>query len=109
MEKVIPMKTRLRELINTLEYDELVRMKNDLSKGGDAIRILVDNRIKEEYKKHDTFCTTCSNRVEPEGNTTFTIMFGPESSKKKATFCAMDCLEYFMSELKKVTAKTIDE
>ncbi len=97
------MKTRFRELIGALEYDELIRVKNDLSKGGEAIRILVENKIKEEQKSHASFCTTCAGRIDPENRSTFTLLFGPQDLKKKATFCAVDCLEYFMSELKKIT------
>lgn len=98
------MKVRLRELIETLDYNELLRMKDDLTKGGEAIRILVDNKIKDEQKKHDTFCTICANRVDAEGQRSYTLLFGPQESQRKATFCAMDCLEYFIAQLKKMEA-----
>ena len=98
-------KRRLREVMDLLDYDELLKIKEDLNKGGDGVRILVENKIKEETKKHQRYCAVCANQLEPESMTTFTLLFGPEDFKKKATFCAMDCLEYFMVGLKKVQAK----
>ena len=96
------MKRRLREIVGLLEYDELIRMKDDLNKGGDSIRILVDNKIKEEVKKRNEFCVVCSNKVESESQTRFTLTVGPDEPERKVSFCAIDCLEYFISELKKV-------
>ena len=99
------MKRKLREVMDLLDYNELMNMKNDLKKGGDGIRILIENRIKQELKKHEQYCTICANKLGLDSATTFTLMFGPEEFKKKATFCAMDCLEYFLLGLKKVLSK----
>ena len=99
------MKRRLREVIDLLEYEELIRVKNDLNKGGDGIRILVENRMKTELKKQNQFCTTCASKIEPESNTRFSLTFGPEELKRTVSFCAMDCLEYFLNEIKKIKIK----
>ncbi len=96
------MKNRLREIIELLDYEELVRMKDDINKGGNAIRILVDNRIKEEIKKQNQFCIVCANKIDPNSDTKFTLAFGPAELERKVSFCAVDCLEYFLSEIKKL-------
>lgn len=99
------MKRRLNEVIGLLEYGELLRIKDDLNKGGDGVRILVDNRLKEEIKKQNRFCTMCASKIEPESATKFTLIFGPQELEKEFSFCAMDCLEYFLNELKKIKLK----
>jgi len=96
------MKRRLREVIGLLEFEELAKIKDDLNKGGDAIRILVDNRMREEIKKMNQFCAVCSSRIEPESSTRFSLEVGPEEMKRKVSFCAIDCLGYFINEIKKL-------
>jgi hypothetical protein len=99
------MKRKLREVIDLLEYEELIRIKDDINKGGDGIKILVDNKIKDEIKKKNEFCAVCAAKVEPESSTKFTLTFGPEELKRTVSFCAIDCLEYFLNEIKKVKLK----
>lgn len=88
-------------MVELLDYKELVRMKDDLNKGGDSIRILVENKIKDEIKKRNEFCAVCAGKIEPDSRTRFTLTVGPEEMQKKVSFCAADCLEYFLAELKK--------
>lgn len=99
------MKKRLREIIGLLGYEELIRVKDDLNKGGDGIMILVDNKIKDEIKKLNQFCAVCASRIEPESETRFMLTFGPADLERTISFCAVDCLEYFLSELKKIKFK----
>jgi len=99
------MKRRLREVIGLLEYDELLRIKEDLNRGGDAIRILVDNMIKEEIKRHNEFCAVCASKIDSESSTRFVLTLGPRELERTISFCAVDCLEYFLNELKKVKLK----
>ena len=50
---------KFKEVVELLDFDELLRVKNDLNKGGDGLRILVNNKIKEEIKKRNEFCAVC--------------------------------------------------
>ena len=95
------MKRRFREVIELIDFDELVRMKDDLNKGGDGIKILVDNKIKDEIKKQNDFCAVCSSNIESESETRLSLVIGPKDNEKRVSFCATDCMEYFLSELKK--------
>jgi hypothetical protein len=99
------MAKRFKDVISLLEYEELLRVKSDLNKGGDGIRILLDNKIKEEVKKKNSFCAVCASKIEPESTTKFHLAFGPDELKKEISFCAVDCMEYFLKELKKVKLK----
>jgi hypothetical protein len=92
----------LREVIGSLEYEELVKMKKDLEAGGFHLKKFIEHEIKEHEKKHEQLCATCSAKIDPSSINTFTLIFGPEDFKKKATFCGHDCLEYFQNELKQM-------
>ena len=99
------MERRFREVIELLGYDELLRVKDDLNKGGDSIRILVDNKIKDEIKKKNEFCTICAAKIEDDSHTRFNLKFGSREMERQLSFCAVDCLEYFLGGLKKANQK----
>jgi len=98
-------KKKLREVMEYLEYEELIKMKKDLSEGGVHLASLIDSKIKEETNKHMDHCCICSNEIEPYNVNNFTLVFGPADLRKKATFCAVDCLEYFLKNLKEMKAE----
>ncbi len=95
------MKRRFREVIELIDFEELVRMKDDLNKGGDGIRILVDNKIKEEIKRQNEFCAVCASSIENESETRLSLVVGSKDNEKRVSFCAIDCMEYFLNGLKK--------
>lgn len=96
------MKYRLREVIDSLEFDELVKMKKDVEQGGFHLKQFLDKKIKEQEKKHEQYCSNCSAELKPESTNNFTLVFGPDDFRKKASFCGLDCLEYFLKELKHI-------
>ena len=96
------MKNKLRDVMETLDFDELIKMKDDMENGGVHLKNLVDKEIKKNEQMHEQYCSVCSNSIHPEDINNFTLVFGPESFRKKATFCAIDCLQYFLENLKKV-------
>jgi hypothetical protein len=96
------MKYKLREVIDSLEFDELVKMKKDVEQGGFHLKKFLESKITEEEGKHKQYCSNCSAELSPGSTNNFTLVFGPEDFRKKASFCGIDCLEYFISELKKM-------
>lgn len=94
------MKKRLDDVIEMLDIGELVMMKKDIDSGGQKIGKLVEAKIRQQIKKHDRFCCVCNSRLDPYSVSNFTLMFGPEDMKKRASFCAIDCMEHFMANLK---------
>ena len=94
------MKRRFEEVVELIDFNELVNMKRDLDKGGLELDKVISSKIKEELKKHNVYCTTCNARIDPYNTSNFTLIFGPDDLKKKATFCALDCMEYFLENLK---------
>jgi hypothetical protein len=98
------MDKRLRDIIHTIDYYELLKIKKDLQDGGIHLKKFVEDEIKKRQVHHHITCSTCGIDIDPKSTVTTTLIFGPDDFKKKATFCGKDCLQYFiqsMDEMKK--------
>jgi hypothetical protein len=93
---------RLKEFLDSLDHYELIKLKQELEKGNLNIEKSIQKKIKEHEKKHASFCATCSNTLDPYSTNNYTLIFGPEDFRKKASFCGLDCLEYFLTKLKQM-------
>jgi hypothetical protein len=93
---------KVRDFVEILDYDELRRLKQDLDSGAVALSNFVSQKIEQKRNEHGRFCTTCFSEIDPLRTTTFTLLFGPADFRKKASFCAVDCLEYFLQQLKQL-------
>jgi len=100
--------SRVKDMINALEYEDLIKLKKDLvNYKGLHLKKLVEERIKQIEQEHRKYCATCLTKIEPESTDNFTLIFGPASFRKKASFCGIDCLQYFLEKLKKMKKETI--
>ena len=95
------MKYRLRDVVDQLDYEELMKIKSDLESGGIHLKNFIESKIREKEKLHDKFCSVCQSEISPYAVSNFTLVFGPNDFRKKATFCALDCLKYFISNMEK--------
>lgn len=93
---------RLKEFLGSLEHYELVKLKQEMEKGTLDIGKALQEKIKENEKIHATVCTTCSNTLDPYNTNNYTLIFGPDDFRKKGSFCGLDCLEYFLINLKQI-------
>lgn len=87
---------RLAKLIESLDEDDLKLIKKDLEVGN--IERLISKKLQE--KKETDFnkvCPVCQSEI---GEENMTLIFGPKGLRKKASFCAIDCLEYFLNRIK---------
>jgi len=98
------MKFKVREILDSIEEQDLYKLQADLEKGGIYLKKLVGDRLKQLENTKMRQCTTCGHDIADK-QSTYTLLFGPEDFKKKASFCEMDCLEYFLAGLKKCTVK----
>ena len=99
------MSRKFEDVVNVLDYNELMRFKTDLDSGAIAIKKLLEERIKKKLKEHERLCATCSNTLNFYRSSNYTLIFGPDDFKKKASFCGLDCLEYFIIKLKELKEK----
>ncbi len=94
------MARRFEEVIDVLDYNELIRFKNDLDSGAIGLKRQIQENIRKRLKEHEKVCATCSSDINFYNSNNYTIIFGPDDFKKKATFCGLDCLGYFVIKLK---------
>jgi len=98
---------RLRDVVDALDHDELLKIKKDLDGGGFHIKQFIQQKIKEKEEVHEKFCPVCSSPINPKNISTYTLVFGPEDFRKKATFDALDCLKYFLQNMEQMKKKSI--
>ena len=99
------MSRRFEEVIDVLDYNELMRFKSDLDSGAITLKKLLEEKIKGKLKEHEKICATCSSQLNFYKANNYTLVFGPDDFKKKASFCGLDCLEYFIIKLKDMKSK----
>lgn len=92
------------EMIDVLNYQELMRLKTDLDNGGISTKRLLEEKIKRRLREHEKTCATCSNFLNYYSKSNYTLLLGPDDAKRKASFCGIDCLEYFILKLKDAAA-----
>lgn len=87
---------RLAKIIKNLDENEIKLIKKDLELGN--IERLINNRLFEIREADiNRVCPVCNAPIGDEG---LTLIFGPKGLRKKASFCALDCLEYFLNKMK---------
>jgi hypothetical protein len=101
------MRKKVGELIGNLSYEELVDLQRDLFGGGNIFKQVVTNKIKEINEAESRICATCGNDINLGVSNENTLIFGPKDLKKRASFCAVDCLEYFLTQLKTISDKKV--
>ena len=102
------MSRRFEEIIDILDYNELMRFKNDLDSGAITLKKLLEDKIKKKLKEHEKVCATCSGELNFYKTNNYTLVFGPDDFKKKASFCGLDCLGYFIIKLKEMKSTKED-
>ncbi len=94
------MARKFEEMVELLDYEELMRFKGDVDAGALSVKKLLEESIKKKLKEHEKTCATCSSNLNFYKPSNYTLVFGPDDFKKKASFCGLDCLEYFINKLK---------
>ena len=112
------MKLKLNDAIGSIDYDDLVELNRDLEQGGSSIKQLVKEHIVRKENEMGKRCNVCQAEIDVSKTNNFTMLFGPEGLRRKANFCALDCMKYFIADLEKrkaaykretVVEKRIDE
>jgi hypothetical protein len=92
---------KLNDMINSMNYEDLKKIERDLNEG--HISKLINTRLKK-IDQNKKICPICYKDIM-EGEEAFTLTFGPSDFKKKASFCALDCLEFFISQMREKEIK----
>ncbi len=92
-------KKKVKDILDVLSYEELLKIRRDLENGGYHLLKLVKSRIKAIELSHKRYCSYCGAEIDENSISTYTLVFGPYDFKKKATFCGMDCMISFLDNL----------
>jgi hypothetical protein len=99
---------KIKEMMDKLGHEELINLKKDLEGNqGNIIKDIINQRIKDIEGNENSICVVCGRSLNPYLIDHYTLIFGPRDLRKKANFCALDCLQYFLSQIKQT--KTIRE
>ena len=100
---------KLAGIISSMDYKELKAIQRDLAEGnmGRLIKLRIE-QIEKTQVHEEKMCPTCGNQVD-ETMSPFTLVFGPPDFKKKASFCGLDCLSFFIEKLKEQKSRPVQE
>ncbi len=98
------MKYKFKEFLETLDYNELLEFQKQVKERSSVMRQLLDDHINVVERINARVCATCGNELGMQTKN-LTLHFGPEDFKKKASFCAFDCLDFFLDQLKSIEMK----
>lgn len=90
---------KLKVLIDEMPLEDLKNLSADLSSGN--MEKLINNKIKT-INRGKQLCPVCHASVDESNDIMLT--FGSHGFRKKAVFCANDCLEYFLHRWKNGTS-----
>lgn len=82
---------KINTFLDELDESELEIMEKDLKEG--YIQKYIDKK-KEFFKIKGKTCPVCGNIVDDD---CFVLVWGEPSIRKKAYFCGIDCLEYYIN------------
>jgi len=96
----------LKDVITSIDDEELYKLQSDLENNAPVLKSLVRDRLKEIENKKRSFCAGCGENIL-DNERAYTLVFGADSCKKKASFCAHDCLEFFLARLKEIESEKL--
>jgi len=102
------MKKKLKEVVDNLEHEDLIKLQKDIEEeGGMHVKKLVSEKIQQLEDSEKAICAVCGKPINPYYTEHYKLIFGPRDFRKKASFCALDCMDYFLKNLR--DSKTIKE
>jgi hypothetical protein len=93
------MEEKLQQLLNSLEYKDLLQLQRDLKSGALLTQHVVNKKLNEVETSHRSFCASCTKNMNVERDDVYTLVFGDKTIKKKASFCGLDCLHEFTKNI----------
>lgn len=92
----------LKEFIEMLSYQQLLQLREELRYNAIGIDAYIEKKLSTIEHAHRSCCATCGNTVQSEIVKKYSLVFGPDDFKKKASFCGVDCLQTFTKRLHKI-------
>lgn len=91
--------TKLKQTIKKLSPEELKNLEKELREDSVHVRHIIEEEIKQNEENQKKVCVVCGNPIS-ESKEPLTLYFGRKDFRKKAYFCAVDCLQYYLEKMK---------
>lgn len=88
---------KVKQTVKNLSLEELNELMQYIDSG--KMKKYVSDKIDDNIRQ--LTCATCHSEFKDNGEG-LQLIFGPPDFKKRANFCALDCMEYFIAHLKKM-------
>ena len=89
---------KIKSVIDSMSMDEIKQLEHDIVHGNPLLKKMISEKYTREGSK---FCVVCFKELGPYDDT-LALQFGPPGLKKQASFCAQDCLKYFLENLEQM-------
>ncbi|GEM_PF-4431499 len=99
------MKKNVKEILEELDYDNLIKLKYDLDNGAVHLKRILNRKIQEIEKKNMHVCANCGRKINPMKDFEIVVTYGTPDFKRRAHLCSVDCLLDFSKELKAIESK----
>lgn len=88
---------KLAAIINSMNYNDLKAIEKDLYQGNIG-NLIKQNLEKIESVQPEKICATCGTSLKKPA---YVIEFGRDDFRRRASFCGLDCLNFFISNMNK--------
>ena len=103
------MEDKLLKLLGSLDFTELQKVKRDLDSGSLLFKHIVNQKIAEVEHSDRHVCASCGAMMSKEKHEVYTLLFGAQSIRKKASFCGTDCLQDFLEDIRDTSKRRFIE
>jgi ribosomal protein S3AE len=87
---------RIRKAIDQMDHNEIKEVREAYLTG--HMENLINEKLQQKLQEDpNKVCPVCNSPIE---DSNMTLVFGPSDFRKKASFCALDCLEFFLGKIK---------
>jgi len=90
---------KLKEIIKKLSPEELKELEKELRTDSIHVKHIIEKEIKQNKVMKEKVCIVCGNPIS-QSKEPLTLFFGRRDFRKKAYFCAVDCLEFYLKQTK---------
>jgi hypothetical protein len=90
--------------LENLSYSEVLEFNKEIKNAISPVRKTLTDHIDVLERMNSRICATCGNQLSLQTKN-LVLNFGPEDFKKRAHFCAFDCLDFFINQLRAVELK----
>lgn len=84
-------------ILTALSYEQLAYLQEELKMPNNYFSYSVNQKMRELQTTQTKNCASCGS-IFGEAHNPYTLVFGNNGLKKRASFCGLDCLHEFTQQ-----------